>query len=395
MKKIKTGDQNLVKTINKSIVFELIVKKGPVSRAQISKDAGLTRATVSTMVTELIDEEFVYEIGEGQSSGGRKPVMLYFNHHAGFSIGIDLGVNYILGILTDLSGRVIVQIDTPLKDTALNSVKEQLFSVIEKLIEEVPDSKYGIVGIGLGIPGMIDQEDKILFAPNLKWTNVDLKQVIEDRFHIPVKIENEANAGSLGERLYGIGKDIPNQIYLSIGIGIGTGITIQNQLYTGSSGIAGEMGHFTIESNGKKCSCGNRGCWELYASESALRNTMKQQKVFGEDRDIELEELVQEARKGNSKVLQALNTVGEYIGIGLISIVNTFNPQLIIIGNRMSLFEDWLMNPINRILEERLNPHFYKTTKVCFSALGKNSIAMGASSISISEFFKRQNLKVN
>src|SRR5690606_7327310 len=222
MKRPQTEDQSLVKQINKSIVFHTIKNKGPISRAQISKETGLNKATVSTMVSELIQETFIQEIGAGQSSGGRKPVLLYFNQHAGYAIGIDLGVNYILGVLTDLSGNVIGKVTNKLKDTTIDYVTEKIFTAIESLIKQAPESPYGIVGIGIGVPGQVDNEQKVRLAPNLNWKNIDLKKIIEDRFSIPVSIENEANAGAHGEHLYGAGKNIANQIYISIGSGIGT-----------------------------------------------------------------------------------------------------------------------------------------------------------------------------
>lgn len=388
----QTGDQSLVKQINKSIVFHTIKNKGPISRAQISKETGLNKATVSTMVSELIQETFIQEIGAGQSSGGRKPVLLYFNQHAGYAIGIDLGVNYILGVLTDLSGNVIGEVTNKLKDRTIDYVTEKIFTVIESLIKQAPESPYGIVGIGIGVPGQVDKEQKVRLAPNLNWKNIDLKKIIEDRFSIPVSIENEANAGAHGEHLYGAGKNIANQIYISIGIGIGTGIIINNQLYKGTSGFSGEMGHFTIDANGKKCSCGNRGCWELYASESALLKAAMQQKIFSDEQATDLDTLLEDAKNGNPQVLQLLHTLGENIGVGIINIINTFNPEAIIIGNRITLFKNWIINPIERILDERLTNYHRGSTEIRFSYLGNLSTALGATSIAIENFLSETGL---
>lgn len=390
MKAVRTGSQNLVKEINKSIVFKTIKNKGPVSRAQVSKETGLNKATVSTMVSELIKESFVDEIGEGQSSGGRKPVMLYFNHRAGYSIGIDLGVNYLLGVLTDLSGNMIEKRLDKLETTAFQDVIEKIYLLIEWLMGKAPDSPYGIVGIGIGVPGQVDQDDTILFAPNLKWTNVNLKQLIEDKYHIPTRIENEANAGAHGEQLYGAGKNILNQVYISIGIGIGTGIIIKGDLYKGASGISGEMGHFTIDANGKKCSCGSRGCWELYASESALLAQASRLTIATNDMDVDF--LLEEARKGNTEVVQILTRLGENIGIGITNIINTFNPEVIIIGNRIAQFKNWITNPIEHILDERLSIYHKANTEIRFSELRNNSTALGANSFSIASFFENRKI---
>lgn len=394
MKTLQTGDQNLVKKINKSIVLNSIEKKAPISRAQISKDTGLNKATVSSMVSELIDESLVSEIGSGQSSGGRKPVMLYFNNHAGYSIGIDLGVNYILAILTDLSGNVVLELSETIYKTDVQHVKKKTTTLISTLIEKKPKSPYGVIGIGIGVPGIVDNNGVILFAPNLKWRQISFKEEFEQIFQIPVIVENEANAGAYGEQLYGAGKDITNLIYISVGIGIGTGIIINNELFTGSTGISGEMGHLTIEINGKKCPCGNRGCWELYASESALLNKAKGLFVFKNNKVPNIEQIIIEAKKGNNDVLRLLNSIGEYIGIGLANAINTFNPEIIIIGNRFAHLKNWITNPINRVLDERLYPYYRETTNIYFSSLGSYSCAVGAASFSNSNFLSNNRITV-
>lgn len=390
-----TGDQNLIKTINKSIVLDSVKNNGPISRSQISSQTNLNKATVSTMVSELINEELVNEIGEGQSSGGRKPVMLYYNNRAGYSIGIDLGVNYILGILTDLSGNIIEESYRSLTDTTFESVTRILYDMIEQLKNKAPESPYGIIGIGVGVPGTVDSNQKILLAPNLEWTQVDLKQNLEQKFDIPTIIENEANSGAHAEHLYGAAHDVPNMIYVSIGIGIGTGIIINNKLYTGASGISGEMGHFTIETNGKKCRCGNRGCWELYASESTLFEEAKKLSVFRSSSQITMDEIQQYARDGNPEVIQMLYNISKYIGIGLTNIINTFNSDLIVIGNRFVNFEDWVTNPIKRILNERVSSYHRKATEVKFSTLGRYSCALGASSFAFTKFFNDRNYNIS
>lgn len=391
---MKTGDQNLVKKINKSIVLDTIQTKGPISRAQISKTTGLNKATVSSLVTELINEHYVFEIGTGQSNGGRKPVMLYFNKNAGYSIGIDLGVNYILGVLTDLKGIIIEKAFVTLNKQEYPHVIKEVLKIIKELICKSPESPYGIIGIGIGVPGIVNSEGNILFAPNLNWREVNIKERIYKEFNIPVIIENEANAGAHGERLYGAGQNISNLVYVSVGIGIGTGIIIDNKLFKGATGISGEMGHQTIEINGKKCRCGNRGCWELYASESALLELAKTLPVYKDAKNIRLEDLIEAANQGNSDVINLFDRIGEHLGIGLINIINTFNPQQVIIGNRFSLLKDWIINSINRVLDQRLLSFHRDACTITFSNLGIYSCALGSSAFAISNFFASEKVVV-
>ncbi|MFZ4451484.1 ROK family protein [Salibacterium aidingense] len=391
---MQTGDQELVKKINKSIVLQTIQASSPISRAQISKDSGLNKATVSGLVNELMEEQFVQEIGTGLSSGGRKPVMLYFNKKAGYAIGIDLGVNYILAVLTDLQGEVIEKIEEPLENTSLDVVLPMLKNVVQSLMDRKPFSAYGVVGIGIGVPGITDKNGRILFAPNLNWEQVNLKQELEENFQLPVVIENEAKAGAHGENIHGAGKSSRNFVYISMGIGIGTGIIINNQLYKGANGIAGEMGHFTIDANGKKCRCGNKGCWELYSSESALLEQAKSLPSL-QEREISLDMLIQEAENGNTEVIPLFHRIGEYAGIGLTNVINTFNPEQIIIGNRLSKLQNWLINPIHHVLEQRLLPYYYQDLSITFSQFGIESCALGSAAFSVEAFFAENKVTVS
>src|SRR5690606_7661985 len=155
----------------------------------------------------------------------------------------------------------------------------------------------GIVGIGIGVPGLIDKDSSVLLAPNLGWKNSSIRKEIEATFRIPVIVENEANAGAYGEKVFGLGKDVDNLVYISAGIGIGTGIIIGGELYRGYNGFSGEFGHMTIQINGDECRCGNQGCWELYASEQFLQEKYSDQV---NNHEYLFENLLEDAEKNNS-----------------------------------------------------------------------------------------------
>lgn len=383
MKLKPTGDLALIKKINTAIVLEAVLKNAPLSRSQISELTGLNKATVSSLVQDLIDSHFIIEIGPGKSSGGRKPVILLFNGTAGYAVGIDLGVNYIRGLLVDLEGNVIAEHQRSLKRHDPEFTLLQLAECIEGLIAKAPESAYGIVGIGVGVPGIVDGDGTILFAPNLKWRNVELQRWLEDRFELPVTIDNEANAGAQGEQKYGAGRGIPNQIYVSVGIGIGTGIILNKELYKGASGFSGELGHLSIEYDGKPCSCGNLGCWELYASENAL---LERAALLGFDN---LEELLAAASAGNEEVHALIRSIGDYLGAGIANIVNVFNPNVVIIGNRMSRAAEWLEPAVQAAVNRRTLPYHREQMKILFAELEDQSAVRGAAYYAISKFFTK------
>ncbi|MFB9758381.1 ROK family transcriptional regulator [Ectobacillus funiculus] len=382
-----TWNQQLVKKENKSVVFNLIMNHSPISRADIAQKCGLNKGTVSSLVAELLEEQLIYESGPGESSGGRRPVMLLFNQGAGYSVGIDLGVNYILGVLTDLHGNIVITknekyINVSFEDT-LNRVK----SVISSLIDAVPPSPYGIVGIGIGAPGVVNKEGDILLAPNLGWKNVSLTAELENMFNVPVIVENEANAGAYGEKKFGIGQPFDDLIYVSAGIGIGTGIIINGELYKGINGYSGEFGHMTIDKNGMQCRCGNKGCWELYASEQSLLSKANEMNL-GITNDVNLGEILLLAQSEEQAAIQLLEEVGKNLGLGIINIIHAFNPQQIIIGNRLAAARQWIEPQVRDIIGRFTLPFHQTDIKIDFSDLSLPSSALGVAAFSTENFLK-------
>ena len=382
--KTTTGDQALIKRMNTAIVLEAILREEPLSRAKISELTGLNKATVSSLVQDLIDNRLVREIGTGVSSGGRKPVLLEFIASAGYAVGIDLGVNYLRGVLTDLRGTIVAERQAPLPSPGADEAFNVLRPFIQELMADAPASAFGIVGIGVGVPGLVDRSGTVLYAPNMGWRDIPLKEALGRTFGIPVLIDNEANVGALGEQKYGIGRGISNMVYVSVGIGIGTGLILHRELYKGASGFSGELGHLSVEAHGKPCRCGNRGCWELYASEQAL---LDQAAELGYPRD--LDELLAAASAGDAKVRELLEGIGEYLGVGISNIVNVFNPNAVVIGNRMSKAHPWLEEAVRRTVEQRALGFHLRNVHLLYAELGERSAVMGAAELAIAAFFDR------
>ncbi|SFF98620.1 xylose repressor, XylR [Halobacillus alkaliphilus] len=386
MKKLNTWNQYTIKNGNKSLVLETIMNYAPISRAEIANNTGLNKGTVSSQVSELLNEDLIYEKGPGESSGGRRPVMLLFNQHAGYCIGMDIGVNYLLGILTDLEGNIVEKTSMNFHQLSYEYINEELCKIIDHLTAAAPPSPYGIVGIGIGVPGAVNKDGKVLLAPNLGWQNVELKQPLEEKYECPVVIENEANAGAYGEKKFGAGKDGKDIIYVSVGVGIGVGLVLNGKLYRGNNGFSGEMGHMTIEVNGDKCRCGNNGCWELYASEQALIAYGKKL-GFSDDQDT-LAEMIELANKGDMDPIQSFRTIGAYLGVGITNIINSFNPEKVIIGNRLVAAKQWIEQPL---LEKTKNNALWfqkDDLNVSFSELHTHATALGVAAFTFENFLK-------
>ncbi|AEM77730.1 ROK family transcriptional regulator [Thermoanaerobacter wiegelii] len=393
-----TADQLLVKQINKSIVLNTIRKKGNISRAEIAGITGLNKSTVSFLVDELINEGFVREEGPGASKGGRKPIILSINNNAGCIIGIDLDVNYILIVLTDLMANVIWEKKVDVKiGESQQAIIERLIELIDEAILNAPNTIRGILGIGIGVPGIVDYKNgTVLMAPNLKWENVPLKEIIENKFKIKVHIDNEANVGAIGEKWFGAGVKYNNFVYVSAGIGIGTGIIINGELYRGTVGLAGEMGHMTINIHDHQCSCGNTGCWENYASEKALFDYIHTQLIMGKSDNyinkdnfntLNALDIINYAQKGSEIAVEALKEIGRKLGVGIVNVINTFNPELVIIGNTLSLAGDLILDEVLKEVEKKCLVYRYYKVKIKTSKLQFHAGAIGAVSLVISELF--------
>ncbi|WP_217593360.1 ROK family transcriptional regulator [Cohnella sp. GbtcB17] len=383
--KTPTGDQALIKRMNTAIVLESVLQGAPLSRADISALTGLNKATVSSLVQDLIDSGLVREIGTGQSSGGRKPVLLEFVAESGYAVGVDLGVNYVRGVLTDLRGGVAVERTAQLDKTSPDEVFGILRPFIQSLIDEAPESAFGVVGIGVGVPGLVDRGGAVLYAPNLGWRDVPLQDALNRAFGIPVLIDNEANVGAIGERKFGSGRGIGSMIYVSVGMGIGTGLILQKELYKGAAGFSGELGHLSIEASGPPCRCGNRGCWELYASEQALLVRAAEAGI-GEGT---LDSLLALAERGDEQTRALFNGIGESLGVGIANIVNVFNPEAVVIGNTMSRARPWLEEAMSHTTEARALNFHLRGIRLLFAELGDRSAVMGAAETAIAAFFKR------
>lgn len=390
------GNHTLLKQINKLLVLKTILDNKIISRAKISRLVDLNKATVSNLTDELIKEGYVVEKGYGKSKGGRRPVLLQVNKDVGSIIGIDLGVDYIHIILSNFVGEVIFEEYANMK---MGEDKEKLFgllfNLIEKAIKKAPQTPKGILGIGIGVPGIVEKESgTVLLAPNLKWQNVPLRSIVKQRFNLPVYIDNEANAGALGEKWFGEWGKVTDLIYLSVGIGLGAGIIIDNKLFRGAAGFAGEVGHTTINFQDDVCSCGNIGCLENFASERALLSVIKKLvKEGAEDRYISCEnvdeitpsQVIQAAKDGSRVCRMAVLEVAEKMGIGVANLVNTFNPEIVIIGNKASFFGDLFIEKLREVVNQRSFIAQFYNLKIEVSKLKDRAVVLGCIAMVISD----------
>ncbi|ADI26108.1 ROK family protein [Geobacillus sp. C56-T3] len=378
---MRTGNISLVKKMNKQLVLKLIRDQHPISRADIAKTTGLNKATVSALVDELIAEHFVHESGIGESTGGRRPLMLRFNADAGSLIGVELGVNYLYAVLTNLNADILWEQRRSFRPSeGQEAIIGEMMELIEAAIRRAPATPYGVMGIGIGVPGVVHTESgTVVFAPNLRWDDVALAAVLRQRWpERPVIVENEAKLAALGEKWFGAGNEFAHFVYISAGIGIGAGVVLHHQLYRGVSGLAGEIGHHTIDVNGIRCSCGNIGCWEMYASEKYIERRLAE-----EGRSEWLDErfsiaAMALAAESDEQLARILEETGRYLGVGLLQVIYAYNPETVIIGGPLAQAGEYVIGPARQEVRKRILVKKESEPSIISSKLKEKSCAIGA-----------------
>ena len=314
------------------------------------------------------------------------------SNHRKYVIAIDLGGTKILTGIIDPLGNIIHQnrARTPVR-IGTEAIIQAIIRSVRRCLETTGISISDIIGLGLGVPGVSSPETGILYAsPNLPgWKDVPLCSIIENDLSIKTYLLNDTNAAALGELYYGAAKGASNFIYLNIGTGIGGGIILNGNLYTGHNGMAGEIGHMVIDDKGSLCNCGNSGCWETFVSGSALNRIARYRIQSGIQTDIlsysdgnidkmDARSIYKAANAGDALAVQLIKDMAYYLGVGLANLVNIFNPEIIVIGGGLTNFGDKLLKPAYEEAGKRAFKQAYEKVRFSRAKLGGNSGILGA-----------------
>ncbi|WP_245926307.1 ROK family transcriptional regulator [Sulfoacidibacillus thermotolerans] len=384
-------DASAMRLLNRASVLRYIRDHKLTTRIAISEATGLTRATVSSLVETLLEEGFVDEVGYGASSGGRKPVMLRFNADAAYSIGVDVQISHMTTVVCNIRGdiayknvRRLLNAQTGQKIDQL-SLLEWIQTEVKAALAHVPPSPHGITGIGLAVPGLVNFTTGFIYhLPNLSISNWGIREVLQEQFALPVYVDNDANCGAFAEYEK---RNVPKSsiIYVNAGIGVGVGLILNGQLFRGRDGLAGEFGHMTIEENGVPCSCGNRGCFEQYASEQSLMRYLEELQIHvspsAEISSI-LEQVIYESYLGSEKYQFAFERLGTYLGIGMANIANALNPDEIVLGGRVSMAYKFLSERMISTFKQRA---ISQNREIPIVMGYVNGVAIGAAGIAMNE----------
>ncbi|MHB1345881.1 MAG: ROK family transcriptional regulator [Candidatus Humimicrobiaceae bacterium] len=383
-------------------ILDLIRNKGLITKQQISKELGINITTVSMLINQFRERDnIIKEIGDGSSSGGRKPRLYKINNELGYVIGIDIGGTNTRGVLTDLSGNIInyIKIKTKAKE-GKETVLSKVFSVVSEIIDSSKIPREKLFGIGMSISGIINSYEGIsIFCPNIPgWENYPIKKIMEKEFNLPVGIDDSVRCAAVAEKRFGIAKDHENFIFISIGKGIGMGAFIDGKIYRGSMGLAGELGHITVSEDGPLCNCGNKGCLEAIASGPGILKRAREgiengivtsisREINNDFENLTVEIISKAANEGDKFAYYLINRTGEYIGIAIAAALNLFGCDLVVLWGGILECGDIILDAIKRTVKMRALEFISKRVRIEKTVLGDNIAALGAAQTFIDKLY--------
>jgi len=383
-----SGNQSFLKELNIISSLRAIRSKGLISRAELADTLGLNRSTITAIVNTLTEEELVLEVGIGSSMGGRPPKLLQFNAGAAYAICLDWSSDTIKMFITDLKGEIFFSRSLPYSPE--RNTREQIAEAIDILetgLSALPQKRHQLLGIAIGVPGIVDRNTVNSYDLGLE--QFPLAECFSAVFDCPVIVETSANVGLTAERYFGCGFGEDNICYIRLNKGISAGILYQDRIYRGSEGFVGNVGHFVIDYHGKKCVCGNRGCWQNYASEQALLESCAR---LAGSKELTVPELIGLVRDNNPDAARAVREFSEYLGTGIGNLVNTVNPGLIVIDSALAEIGEAINRTLFAAVDRTALPYAGRNIKILFSTLGEKAIVYGATALILEHVFSPPNV---
>ncbi|MBC1498013.1 ROK family transcriptional regulator [Listeria welshimeri] len=372
-------NRTVIRESNERIVLNTIAQKGPHSRALLSDTIGLNKATISDIVKKLIAQKLINEVGIGESTnlGGRKPIMLELNAKAGFSVSVDIGYNYIDVMAQRLDGTAYKRELFPFIVIKRETIIQEISDILDVFLSSLPKSPFGIVGILIAIHGVV-LDNQIQFTPAYDLAGLDFSSALHEQFACPVYLENEANLLAVSDHTKE--ESYANLVSISIHSGIGSGVILNNELYTGINGYAGEIGHMQIVTeNGRPCPCGASGCLECYASEKNILDTYQTRTG---NKNALVNDLCRAFTEKEEEAMAVINDMVRYLATGIQNLTALYNPEIIFINSEISR----LIPDFTKQIESRLTSFTSKNIAIKESHLGEEAILYGAGYLIIQRF---------
>jgi predicted NBD/HSP70 family sugar kinase len=379
LKKANVARANTIRHINRQIVLNYVREKEPISRAEISQETALQRSTVSLIVEELKTKGLIDEI-EGESTGGRPPLLLHLRAGGSIAIGVDLGTAETSVATGDLAGRILKR-ETFVTDPDLKKTSKQIEACVKCFLDAEP----GIEGIGISLPGLVDPETgDVIFVPNFKWRNWSVAHDLHAATGLSVLVDNDANAAALAELWLARREilDARDFIFVLVEEGLGTGIVFDGQIYHGMSGAAGEFGHMTIGGNAPvACAAGGHECWEAFASEKAALARYAASNDGRQAANITFDQLIDRAMQREAAAQTALVETADYLGLGISNLLKGLSPEAVVVGGRIARAWPIIADHLTDAVGQSSICRGLESARIIPSTLGSNTRLLGALSL--------------
>jgi predicted NBD/HSP70 family sugar kinase len=376
---------------NRALVLDAVARHEPVTRAQLAARTGLTKSSVSSIVGELLAARLVVEQGAQRDGDlGRPGMGLVLARDGMAGLGLEVNVDYLAACVVDLARRTRVQYvevgDNRARDPA--AVVELLVRLVAATVAAAATQGLTISAACVAVPGLVDAATgTVTRAPNLDWSGVPLRRLLAGRVPAalgPVLVENEANVAALGELWFGDGAGLGDYVHISGEIGVGAGIVVGGQLFRGAHGHAGELGHTTLEPDGDPCTCGGRGCLELFAGQEAILRAAGLDPAVSTSTgraDGPVSTLVERLGAGDRRAVAALEVAGRSLGVATASLVKLVDPDTVVLGGIYAVLAPWLSGSFQAALLEGIPMTRATPPRIAISALGPDAAARGAAGL--------------
>lgn len=402
VKSKENGNGVSISRINKSRVLNLIRREKEISRADIVKRTGISAPTVTRIVDSLLhNEQLIEQVGTGESNVGRPPLMVRFLGEENYVVGIDWGKTHIYGILANLNGEVLHELDVPSEvDNDFESDLAKVSNLIHYIIGHSGVDSEKIMGIGIAAAGYIDKHTgEVAYSPNFNWTHSHIKPNLEKEFGVPIKVDNVARVTALGELMYGHGHTYRDFIYINVGYGIGSGIIMDGKPHYGFDGYSGEIGHTRVSiptHETRQCVCGKTDCLECYASGRGIAETVWKQldlypdsilHVLSQDDQSQItgKMVAKAAQSGDKLARQSITFAATALGHSISTVANILNPQAIILGGKIMKTGDLYLDRVKEVFNRETLRNADREIPVLLSANIDRGAAIGAVSLILKE----------
>lgn len=384
--RVRTGDPEMAREINRALVLDLLRKHEALSRAQIARLLNVSKATISAVTSQLIEQQIVTEVGEGDvpKQGGRKPILLALDTASQFVVGVDVGYTNTVAGVGNLRGELLARLAQPTaRSHTVDHIIDQVSALIDGILTQskIPHEK--ILGLGISVAGMVEKaRGLITLSPDFNWHDVHIVNELHQRIQFPAVADNCTRVMALGEIRYGQTKDIRNMFYVNAGYGIGSAFVFNGRIYNNHS----EFGHVFVTQKDVRCDCGKTGCLEAVSSGHAIERMANAMLDDAQNGWITAKMVADLASQGDDAAQAILQGAGKYLGRSLAVIANCFNPDKIIIGGGVALADRLLLDPLLEEYTARTMEIIAHHAGIELSSLGGDAGIVGAIALALDNF---------